>query len=107
MRDPNIHSVAEWYTVDGRWDDDDVIGYLQGEQSPADEIESAIYRLVYDGVPDEKPCQERCDRYDGPFSEDGPDRLRNVAGILVYASIVFDPIDDADLEDSGPVIDAD
>ena len=90
---------AEYYTVDGRWDDDDIIGYLEGEYSPSDEIESVVYRPVDpDGEPSEKPCQERCERFDGPFGEDGPGQLRDAVGALVYTSMTFDPCDDDEME---------
>lgn len=99
--------MAEQYTVDGRWDDDDIISYLEGEHTPADEIGSEYYRpILPEGEPSEKPCQECCERYDGPFGEGGPDRLRHAAGALVYTSMVFDPIDDDELEEDGPSIDA-
>jgi hypothetical protein len=98
--------VTEQYTVDGRWDDD-ILGYLESEHPLADEIESEYYRPTDpDGEPSERPCQERCERYDGPFSEDGPDRLRHAAGALVYTSMTFDPCDDDELEEDGPSIDA-
>lgn len=90
---------AEEYTVDGRWDDDDIIGYLEGEHDPKDEIVSEVYRPTDpDGEPSEKPCQERCERYDSPFNDDAPDRLRRAAGVLVYTSMTFDPASDEEIE---------
>ena len=89
----------EYYTVDGRWDDSDIIGYLEGEHPAVDEIESVVYRpLTPDGEPDDHPRQERCERYDGPFSEDASARLRDAAGALVYTSMTFDPCDDDEME---------
>ena len=68
---------------------------------------SEAYRPVHSGgEPSEKPCKERCERYDGPFSEDAPARLRDAAGALVYTSMTFDPCDDDEMEADDLSIDA-
>jgi hypothetical protein len=91
--------VAEQYTVDGQWEDDDILGYLECEYETSDEIASAAYFLRdSDGTP-YKPAQDRCDRYDGPFEDDAPERLRHAAGALVHTWTKFDRVESDNIDE--------